>query len=151
MIRHTCNPFHATEAEVAACPGCQAGDTYEGWRARAEALAGALDAIAQWRQRRDLPIGEWAVAGAPIWERAEAALARLPAQALAERQALELSLELAWGVIANAGGGDWSRESADWQSAAIKWRDQYFSALDATRQEGGACNSSDRSSARSST
>jgi len=85
MIRHTCNPFHATEAEVAACPGCQAGDTYEGWRARAEALAGALDAIAQWRQRRDLPIGEWAVAGAPIWERAEAALARLPAQALAER------------------------------------------------------------------
>jgi len=36
-------------------------------------------------------------------------------------------LEIAWGVIANAGGGDWSRETAEWQHAAARWRDGYFS------------------------
>lgn len=30
-------------------------------------------------------------------------------------------LELAWGVIANAGEGEWSRESEQWQGAAHRW------------------------------
>jgi hypothetical protein len=36
------------------------------------------------------------------------------------------ALEWAWTIIANAGGGDWERESKDWQDAAAKWRDEAF-------------------------
>ena len=39
-------------------------------------------------------------------------------------------LELAWGIIANSSGGDWSRESKKWQEAARKWRDMYHHILD---------------------
>lgn len=35
-------------------------------------------------------------------------------------------LDWAWTIIANAGGGDWSKESAEWQEAAAKWRDSYY-------------------------
>jgi hypothetical protein len=38
-------------------------------------------------------------------------------------------LELAWGIIANAGGGNWERESKEWQDAAVKWRDAYHGSL----------------------
>lgn len=38
-------------------------------------------------------------------------------------------LETAWGIIANGGEGDWSRESADWQKAAAKFRSDYFAYL----------------------
>ena len=38
-------------------------------------------------------------------------------------------LEQAWGIIANAGGGNWERESKEWQEAASAWRDQYHSIL----------------------
>ena len=34
-------------------------------------------------------------------------------------------LEAAWGVIANAGGGNWEIETKDWQEAAARWRDNY--------------------------
>lgn len=41
------------------------------------------------------------------------------------------ALELAWGIIANAGGGDWTRESPEWQAAAARWRDEeWHPALD---------------------
>lgn len=33
--------------------------------------------------------------------------------------------EAAWGIIANAHGGDWNKESDDWRVAAEKWRDRY--------------------------
>ena len=36
-------------------------------------------------------------------------------------------LEAAWGVIANAGGGDWEKETKEWQEAAARWRDNYHS------------------------
>jgi hypothetical protein len=38
-------------------------------------------------------------------------------------------LETAWGIIANAGGGDWTRETPDWQDAAARWRDRYHATL----------------------
>lgn len=38
-------------------------------------------------------------------------------------------LELAWGVIANAGGGNWTLETQDWQTAAAAWRDRYFGSI----------------------
>jgi len=34
-------------------------------------------------------------------------------------------LEDAWGIIANAGGGNWKLESDGWRKAAKKWRDRY--------------------------
>jgi hypothetical protein len=60
-----------------------------------------------------------------------------PGQSAAELRQLNRrqldALELAWGVIANAGGGDWKRESADWQEAAAKWRELYHSLLGVPR------------------
>lgn len=35
----------------------------------------------------------------------------------------------AWGIIANAGNGDWSRETPEWQVAAARWRDAYNDSL----------------------
>lgn len=34
-------------------------------------------------------------------------------------------LEWAWGIIANAGGGNWELESQGWREAAARWRDAY--------------------------
>lgn len=39
-------------------------------------------------------------------------------------------LETAWGIIANAGGGNWKLETPEWQAAAARWREQYFARLD---------------------
>lgn len=50
-----------------------------------------------------------------------------------------LELELAWGIIANAFGGDWSQASPEWREAAEKWRDRWIKSpttvtvADATR------------------
>lgn len=40
-------------------------------------------------------------------------------------------LEAAWGIIANAYGGDWSlaSEASGWKKAAEKWRDKYHAQL----------------------
>jgi hypothetical protein len=40
-------------------------------------------------------------------------------------------VEVAWGIIANAGvpQGDWTSMSQEWQNAAAKWRDTYMPAL----------------------
>jgi hypothetical protein len=35
----------------------------------------------------------------------------------------------AWGIIANAGEGNWERESPEWQEAAAKWRDAYHQTV----------------------
>lgn len=35
------------------------------------------------------------------------------------------TLEMAWGVIANVGNGDWTTQSRDWQTAAEAFRDDY--------------------------
>jgi len=39
-------------------------------------------------------------------------------------------LEMAWGVIANAGGGDWTKETLQWQGAAHSWGVQAGYRLD---------------------
>jgi len=38
-------------------------------------------------------------------------------------------LEMAWGIIANAGGGDWKKETCEWQEAAARWRDDYHATV----------------------
>jgi hypothetical protein len=37
--------------------------------------------------------------------------------------------EMLWVVLANVSGGDWTQQSAEWQDAAARWRDNYFAAL----------------------
>ena len=36
-------------------------------------------------------------------------------------------LQIAWGIIANASGGDWDKETLEWKAAAERWRDKYHS------------------------
>lgn len=31
----------------------------------------------------------------------------------------------AWGIIANASNGDWSKETKEWQKAAKRWRNKF--------------------------
>lgn len=45
------------------------------------------------------------------------------------RAALWDLLERAWGVIANASGGSWGKETIQWQDAAAGWRDQWQSFM----------------------
>lgn len=35
-------------------------------------------------------------------------------------------LEAAWGIIANAWGGNWDLAGDDWLAAATNWRDRYL-------------------------
>jgi hypothetical protein len=42
-------------------------------------------------------------------------------------------MDVAFGVIANAHGGDWEQGSAEWHAAAIRFRDRYHAVLDARR------------------
>lgn len=50
-------------------------------------------------------------------------------QVVTEVDRLRLSEELAWGLIANAFGGDWSLASPAWLEAAQRWRDEYHRHL----------------------
>lgn len=60
--------------------------------------------------------------------RAQLATARREAQTLLD------GMEVAWGVIANAGQGDWAREGREWADAAVRWRDEHWHpALDRRR------------------
>ncbi len=67
-------------------------------------------------------------------KRSDKALALTPTASekiVAEREGL---LEQAWGVIANAGQGNWDLECPLWKVAAERWRDRYFTAHDAARK-----------------
>lgn len=45
--------------------------------------------------------------------------------------ALRDSLDVAWSVIANAGDGDWSRESDAWREAARRWQRDHYTGQNA--------------------
>ena len=45
-----------------------------------------------------------------------------------EERALRESEEQAWRIIANVGGGDWTKETPKWQEAAARWRDKYIAS-----------------------
>lgn len=56
----------------------------------------------------------------------------LPAALTAERARtaqLEQAAEMLWVVLAFVSGGDWTKQSPEWQEAAERWRDNYFTAL----------------------
>ena len=48
-------------------------------------------------------------------------------------------LMLAWGVIANTGGGNWDTQSEDWKHAAARWRDKWteFNSYICSEYKGG--------------
>ena len=54
---------------------------------------------------------------------------------IAETKEGEL-LQLAWGIIANAGGGDWTRETPEWREAAVRWREGYHAMIQPPPIEG---------------
>lgn len=47
-----------------------------------------------------------------------------------EIETLRDDLETAWGIIANAGGGNWELETADWQTAAADFRTRWHATLE---------------------
>lgn len=116
--RHTCHPFHATGGDIASCPACQTGDTYEGWRARAEALAEVIEETLIFAET----LAGWDDVDRSAARKVRAVIARLPAQALAERRALERCADVLRAF------GPWKGEVG---AAAL-------AALDVARGEGGA-------------
>lgn len=42
-------------------------------------------------------------------------------------------LQTAWGIIANANGGNWTKAEPDWKEAAARWRDEYHAFLKSGR------------------
>ena len=44
--------------------------------------------------------------------------------------------DAAWGIIANAGGGNWENETPEWREAAARWRDAYLASLPQTVPSG---------------
>ncbi len=59
-------------------------------------------------------------------EQALAAARRVPPS---EREnKLRDAAEMLWIVLANVSGGDWSKQSMEWQEACVRWRDNYFAA-----------------------
>lgn len=78
-------------------------------------------------------------------ERINAALAEIPkallaaknkriAELEAENKGMRDAAEMLWVILANVSGGDWDKQSDEWQEAAQRWRDNYFQSLAA--QEG---------------
>lgn len=67
---------------------------------------------------------------------AREAIRLLPASASSREREDCLSCEIAWGIIANAFGGDWSKASADWRGAAERWRDEWHRRLAPASAEG---------------
>lgn len=48
---------------------------------------------------------------------------------------LHYLLEVAWGLIANAGEGDWNKELPEWRKAASKWRDEWREEIDSEQRK----------------
>ena len=47
-------------------------------------------------------------------------------QAQAEVGRLKDAAEMLWVVLANVSGGDWTKQTQEWQEAAARWRDNYM-------------------------
>ncbi len=52
-----------------------------------------------------------------------------PKKGIAKTTSLQNMAKSAWGIIANAGGGDWDTQTPDWRLAAERWRDEYHATL----------------------
>lgn len=61
----------------------------------------------------------------PADDALRAAHAALSPPELTSTWPLSNMLESAWGIIANAGHGNWETQSPEWQLAAVRWRESY--------------------------
>lgn len=87
----------------------------------ADAISALIDAkIAAWEERKT---SEKDSASPPT---SAPPLPSRPAEAPQEPGMLADGIEDAWGVIANAFGGDWSKADSVWRGAAERWRDTYY-------------------------
>lgn len=50
---------------------------------------------------------------------------------MSDTLSLKDAAEMLWVVLANVSGGDWTKQTPEWQEAAARWRDAYFVALKA--------------------
>ncbi len=50
-------------------------------------------------------------------------------------QGMADAAEMLWVVLANVSGGDWSKQSEEWQGYAAHWRDNYFASVKAENEE----------------
>lgn len=57
--------------------------------------------------------------------------ARVSGEEPAPAPSMADAAEMLWVVLANVSGGDWTKQTPDWQEAAARWRDNYFAALKA--------------------
>lgn len=57
-----------------------------------------------------------------------------PTEEEAATAAMFDALEDAWGVIANAHGGEWGLAEPDWVQAAVRFREKWNAILDQRRQ-----------------
>lgn len=49
-------------------------------------------------------------------------------------QTMADAAEMLWVMLANVSEGNWTKQSADWQEYAARWRDNYFAVLTRERQ-----------------
>jgi hypothetical protein len=54
-----------------------------------------------------------------------------------EKERLKNAAEMLWVVLANVSGGDWTKQTKEWQEVAARWRDNYFNAISRPEQEQG--------------
>jgi len=59
-----------------------------------------------------------------------------PEEKIDKLERMEDAAEMLWVVLANVSGGDWSKQTKEWQEAAAKWRDHFF-LISEKRTEGG--------------
>lgn len=49
---------------------------------------------------------------------------------VAERcKELEQAAEMLWVTLAHVSGGDWTKQTKEWQEAVVRWRDNYFKVI----------------------
>ena len=51
------------------------------------------------------------------------------------RERMKDAAEMLWIVLANVSGGDWTKQSQEWQEAAERWRDNYFAVFSSIEEE----------------
>ncbi len=64
-----------------------------------------------------------------IWPLAPIELCRELMDQDANITRLKDAAEMLWVVLANVSGGDWEKQTKEWQEAAQRWRDNYFAVL----------------------
>lgn len=88
-------------------------------------LNGELERVQRELDHKKMWANEIAACTKEELEKAHKEIERVKAAAAEMRDAAEML----WTVVANVSGGDWTKQSDEWQTAAARWRDAYHKAL----------------------